>query len=101
VKRHKYEVHVGATGMVCTAMVADAEGCGDQCGLPVDDLIHGDRYDEFTMFYLRQQPLSGEEQDDIPVVGNLCIDCGVVVVDTAVHDRHHEELSALSERLAP
>lgn len=45
------------------------------------------RYDEYTRIHL-----TDPDTDPIPLAASLCTDCGVVVVDIAVHDRFHDRL---------
>lgn len=96
--RHEFVQEFSAESPYCGALVM-RNGGGDTCGSYASDPVHESRYDEYTRFYLRQEPMSGEEDDGIPVVAHLCRDCGVVVVDTAVHDRFHALLDNHFHRL--
>lgn len=85
-KRHKFIP--GFVGLLCGQVIDSTSFCG----LLADDPIHQPRYDPYTAFWLRQRPDDYEEESGIPVHAYLCTDCGVVVVDTAVHDRFHDIL---------
>lgn len=39
-RTHRFEAFDGASGMVCTALVADEEGHGEDCGLPAGHSVH-------------------------------------------------------------
>lgn len=50
----------------------------------------GHRYDEYTRIHLIDP-----DQEPIRLAASLCTDCGVVVVDRAVHDRFHSMFALL------
>lgn len=45
------------------------------------------RYDPYTRIHLKDP-----DTDPIALSAHLCMDCGAVVVDIAVHDRFHDSL---------
>lgn len=85
-RRHAFVTYDGASGFTCTSMMVDADGYGAVCGKYADDPIHEPRYDQYS-----HVGLMDFDQDPIPLTVHLCQDCGVVVFDTAVHDRFHDE----------
>lgn len=85
-RRHEFVGEFSAESPYCGALVM-RNGDGDTCGQYADDSIHGPRYDQYTRILLNDPDAA-----PLPLEAHLCVDCGAVVVDTAVHDEFHERI---------
>lgn len=85
-RRHNFQQEFSAASPFCGALVMGEDG-GDTCGRLREDSIHEPRYDPYTTIHL-----TDPDAEPIPLRASLCQGCGVVVVDTAVHDRFHDTL---------
>lgn len=60
---HEFEMGPGSSGAVCTAMVTDAEGFGDSCGMPPMHEVHGNLPDPATFDVVWRSPRSPQVLD--------------------------------------